>query len=432
MRRNRVMVFIVLYLFSAGIVPVASAQDPLGGLALGLGLDNFAKQLQTLIDKAVGGGMILEIGAGGQISLAISQAKAAYEADLALTYDKLNSGERQTINSLSSLLSDVEKKTYKDVADLEGRALAISHSLPFSKSLPRMFSYEPTFAPQTSSANTVPVRFEGDFTDLVRRGLEPSAVINGNGKPIGSLAKNNSFMTFELPFQSLNSAPDKVVTNYLQVHVPYKEKCYLLLTCDRTAEFRVPITTLPSGAGVVTINYKTTKPGTDTRTFMSGEMRQESVDDDIKCGGEHADLAIHTVNPDPGYTLDPNTVTYHMNWSQGKEGRDGDWWLERNCSSPTTACLCFSTEHHRAGTSGKIHFTMSFRESKPINVSVPGSQSVTLKWGDNQVVEIPVGATWTGSFTRFDGKTVSFAGPFSDTYGTITQNANVINLRTIP
>jgi|SRR6185312_8256998 len=418
------------------LVPVTTtrAQDPLGGLALGAALDNFANKLQTLVDKAVGGGMILEIGAGGQISLAISQAKAAYEADLDLTYSKLNAGEQQTVNSLSSLLSDFEKKTYKDVADLEGRALGISHSLPFSKSLPRMFSYDPTFTPVSSQISVVSIRFDGDFTDLVRRGLEPVAsLVNGNDKkPIASVAKNNNFMTFDIPIQFFTSAQNKVVPNYLQVHVPYKETCRLFFSCDRTAEFRVPITTLPAGAGTVVISYKTTKPGTDTKTFTSGEFKQESVDDDIKCGGEHADLAIHTATPDPGYTLDPNTVTYHMNWSQGKEGRSGDWWLEKNCSSPTTACLCFSTEHHRAGTSGKIHFTMSFRESKPINVDVPGSQPVKLGWSDNQVVTIPVGATWTGSFTRFDGKTVSFAGTYSDPYLSVTQNANVINLRTIP
>src|SRR5262249_55565188 len=161
---------------------------------------------------AVGGGIILEIGAGGQISLAISQAKAAYEADLDLTYSRLNAGEQQTVNSLKSLLTDFEKKTYKDVADLEGRALAISHSLPFSKSLPRMFSYDPTFTPVNGGLTTVTVRFDGDFTDLVRRGLEPTAeLVDGNNrKPISSLAKNNSFITFDIPVQSLSAAPNKV------------------------------------------------------------------------------------------------------------------------------------------------------------------------------------------------------------------------------
>lgn len=438
MKAGRLAV-LVLLACSGLCVQKAHAQDPLGGAVLGVGLDNFANKIQQAIQQAIGGGLILEVGAGGQISTVISQAKAAYESDLNLTYSKLNAAEQQTVNSIASLADAYEKKTYADVADLEGRAAGIVHALPFSKTLPRVFSYSPEYATQAGFPTTLQVKLDGDFTDVVRRGLDASLSIcadaqctHPKGKTVTNSAKTNGILEFDVPFDAFDHADNKVSYTMVAIAVPYKESCYLLLSCDRVADFRVPISVLPKSAGVVRIDYKTTKPDTDTRPFTCPEQQQESVDDDIKCGGEHGDLAVHRCSADPGYSVIPNTVTWHKTWTQGKEGRDGDFWLESNCSSATTPCLCVSTEHHRAGKSGKVHFQIIGTETKPITTDVPGQQTITLGWEDNEVIELPAGATWHGTFTRFDGKPATFAGPFHDQYVSVYQNANVLSFRTIP
>src|ERR1700730_17850126 len=156
-------------------------------------------------------------------------------------------------------------------------------------------------------------------------------------------------------------------------------------------------------------------------------------DDDIKDGGEHGDLAIHTWPPDPGFQVVPGTVHYQITWSQGKEGVDQDWWFSRNLSTPNQAVLAFSTEHHRFGTSGKIHFKIQFTEEKATTVSTTATIGPTeLPFGSSKVFEVPPGANWKGTLDLFNGKSFDFAGPFINDYVRVGVAGNMITVHAIP
>ena len=106
--------------------------------------------------------------------------------------------------------------------------------------------------------------------------------------------------------------------------------------------------------------------------------------DDIKDGGEHADLAIHKWYPDPGWRVIPNTVKVKrpLDWSQGEEGVEKDWWFStRNPSTVNEAVVCANTEHHGLGTSGKIHFRIMFTEERDVTKLVSSTRDVAIGWG---------------------------------------------------
>ena len=121
-------------------------------------------------EKAIGGGMVLEIGAGGILSQAIRQAQDAYANSLQLTVDKLSGEEQQTLASLTSAVNDFVNKTSASMSALEDKAKAIIHQLPFTKNYPHVVSYLPQYVSKQdfNDDGTIRVRLDGDFIDVTR------------------------------------------------------------------------------------------------------------------------------------------------------------------------------------------------------------------------------------------------------------------------
>jgi hypothetical protein len=111
---------------------------------------------------------------------------------------------------------------------------------------------------------------------------------------------------------------------------------------------------------------------------------------------------------------------------------DQDYWLDRNCSTLLVACLCVSTEHHGAGTSGKVHFRINFYEETDVITHTTTPNKLKIGWGESRVVQIPTGATWTGTYISFDGKRHDFAGPYQDDFILVSQTANLVTVTTAP
>jgi hypothetical protein len=410
--------------------------DPLGGLALGVGLDKLGNSIKDAVSSAIGGGQILEVQGGGQVSLAIQQAKIAYADDLNLTYDKLSAAEQQAITNIFSNAMVFENKTYKDIKDVEKSAQVAIDALPLSKTFPLMSRLVPTYAEQTG-AKTISVQVEGNFVDVVKRGFDATLTVNAH--QIVNTNKTNSLLVFDIPTAILNHADNHVSPNTLTLSIPYVKPGALgFLNIDwfstkDAATFLLPLMTLPKTFGTIAVTSQVTKPGTVTKPISSPEQQQESVDDDIKCGGEHGDLAVHTWPVDPGWQIIPASTHAQVTWSQGKQGQDGDWWIQSNCSSATALCFCVSTEHHRTGTSGKVHFKMVATEQQQTNVTQSRTDVIPIGWGDSKVYQLPDGGTvWTGSYTRFDNKVIQFAGTYSDAFLTVTQTGSVISFRSQP
>ena len=414
-------VFVLLPLSSA------NAQDPLGGLVLGAALDKFASRVNETIERAVGGGLLLEVQAGGQVAIAIQQAKMAYASSLDLTYGKLSAAQQSSVNSLAATANQFLDKSYKSTREVVASAQAVVHALPFSKNFPQLVSFSPDYAIQDGRA--VHLELYGDFYDIGREGFD--ALVKVGGKEYKNTSKTSQRLAFDIPVGDLQKSPSAVTYNNLVITIPFLEGGVIGST-RKNAEFRIPLMVLPKALGTITLVESVVGPSVEKRTVTTDEFKQESGDDDIKCGGEHADLAIHEIAPDPGWRVIPSTVKWVVTWSQGKEGVDEDWWLAKNCSTYVSACLCVSTEHHGRGTSGKVHFLIKYDAERDTTSKESKTHKLSLGWGDHQVIELENGASWTASYARFDGQTPSLGKDYSDAFLTVSQSGSTVNFRTVP
>lgn len=424
---------VVLLLLGASSVARA---DFFTGVGIAVGLDKMADAVKEAIDNSVGGGQILEIQAGGQLLAAIAQAKSVFDQERNLTLADFHGSEQTTLSSLQTTAEAFIEHSFTDAKTITRQAQGIVHDLPFSKNFPQVWRYSPTYVAPTVSA-TGPghahLELEGDFYDVLRADYDATLTIGqANFEAAG---KTSQMLAFDVPLDKFTASASASTINYVKVVIPYRDNFLGVVPRKRESTLLLPIIFLPPAPGTVTVSITATAPTILKQSKTSPEQIQESGDDDIKCGGQHADLAIHTDWPDSGWRVVPSSVTWKVNWSQGHEGHEGhdnDFWLERNCSSATAACLCVSTEHHRAGTSGKVHFNINYTEEKDSTVANTTSQAYKMGWGDSRVIEVPAGATWAGDYTRFDGKQVQFTGPHQDAYLRVSQIGSTLTLQTAP
>lgn len=421
--------FVLPFVATATAVPANAQLDPLGGLTLGAAFKVFGDQVKEIEEKAIGGGLLLEVQAGGQIGVLLQQANTTYQADLNLTFDRLDASAQAAVNNIASVVKDYSNQIYGQMADITSRAQTITNTLPLANALPQVGMFGPTWVVQGHAA-PVAVEVRGNFVDLGRAGYDPVATING--KNYVAAAKTTQYLRFDIPLAQLAAAPQTVTSNPIVIQIPYHQKVFFFFDKKVVSTFTVPLMVLPVRPGTLTFTTDHTVAGTETQSFTTQEFTQESGDDDIKCGGEHADLAIHQIAPNPGWTVIPSSVTWHIDWSQGDQGVDKDFWLAQNCSTYTTACLCVSTEHHRFGTSGKVHFTVSYSAMRPTTANQHSVQSATLDWSEQKTFAFPAGGTWTASFVQFDGTHYDFNTPFQNAFINVSTAGNVVSIRAVP
>ena len=424
--RRYTTLLLVAILFVGSSEPARAQDDPFGGAAIGIGLKKLGDAINEAVERAIGGGLILEVQAGGQVSVAIQQAQAAFDHEKQLTFSQLNGVEQNSINSVASVANDFLTAASADMADIEQRAQAAIHQLPFSKNFPQAWKWSPAYFEKVGTAS-LRVQLIGDFYDLPTNGFD--AVLTLGNKPYKNAEKDSGQVTFLIPMSDLQNAPDRPLENSFEIKIPYKAG---LFGTKKYASFIGSTVAVPLKLADIDIAITTATSGIEQQSARGPDDQQESGNDDIKCGGEHADLAVHIVYPESGWRVVPSSATWNVTWSQGNQGVDQDWWLDRNCSSPTTACLCVSTEHHGFGTSGKVRFFIVFTEEHDVVNTSINHNPVSVGWGESRVVTIPFGATWTGTYKRYDGKEFQFAGPYKDDFIWVTQDANLVTIATAP
>jgi hypothetical protein len=376
--------------------------DPLGGLALGAAFKVLGDKINEAIERATGAGLILEIQAGGQVELMIEQATAAFEHEQQLFWANLNTTQQNSISSIYAVANAFLNKTYQSVNDLETRAQTVIDSLPFAKNFPQAWHFGPAFAEATG---TNPIRFAvtGHFYDLGRDGYDAELSING-AVPIKNIVKDYTSIAFEVPRTALKPASTNVGENQVTIRVPYQKG--VIFHSKEFAEYKTVIGSLPQFVGTLTSTIKTTAAGPPAvQANLGPEDNQDSSDDDIACGGEHADLAIHLAYPTTGWRVQPSSVGWQLLWTQGDAGNDWDDH-PRNCSTKLVACLCVTTRHKNFGTSGKLRFRVQFSEEHDTIITTPVSSDLKLSWGLIKTIDIPPtgAAAWSGSYAPFNGK----------------------------
>ncbi|EEA03504.1 hypothetical protein BH160DRAFT_1185 [Burkholderia sp. H160] len=401
-----------------------------GGLAIGAGLDKLGNDIKDAISNAAANGQLLEAQAGGQVYIAIQQAKETYNSELDLTIDTVSGAEQNSLNSIASVATSFENKTYQDLSSLNTQIRSSIHDIPFSKTFPQVLNYRPAFLEANPANGNVHLLLDGDFYDSLRNDYMPTLSINGKSLP--ATLRTSTQLGFDIPKSEFPAKPDALTVSYATVNIPYSTKTFWIFPSKSTSSVSLAMATLPKAPGTVRLDITTTSPGMATQTKSSPEMSQESSDDDIKCGGEHADLAVHFSTPDTGWAVVPDSTQWQVTWDQGNQGKGQDWWLERTCSTATQACVCVSTEHHGSGTSGKVHFKIVYTEEKPVVNSSTSTQDIDIGWDEMRTVTIPAGATWQLQYNRFDGKQMQVAGIYGDAFVKVSQTANKVTVSTAP
>ncbi|CAB3773909.1 MULTISPECIES: hypothetical protein [Burkholderia] len=401
-----------------------------GGLAIGVGLDKLGNDIKEAISNAAANGEILEAQAGGQVYIAIQQAKETYNSELDLTIDKLSGTEQNALNSIASEATDFENKTYKDLSSLNTQVRSSIHDLPFSHSFPQVLDYGPAFLDVNPANGVVHLVLDGDFYDALREGYTP--ILNVNNKSFPATLRTSAQLGFDIDKSEFAAQPNALTISYATVNIPYATQKLLFFPAIGTSSVSLAVATLPKTPGTIEFDLTTTSPGTARQTKVSPEMSQESAEDDIKCGGEHADLAVHFSYPDSGWAVIPDSTQLQVTWDQGKQGTGQDWWLERTCSTATVACVCMSTEHHGAGTSGKVHFKIVYTEEQSIVNSTTTPQNIDIGWDESRTVTLPAGATWQIQYDRYDGKKQQIAGVYGDAFLKVRQVGNQVTMSTAP
>ena len=444
-----------------------------GSLIFGDFIKQATDKLNDLISHAQAAGQILEIEAGGQILTVIDQARYAYHNEMVLTIGELDAAATNTVNSINSVLTAFEEKAYTDARDLEARALVISHNLPFAKHFPQIVTWSPkqltsNFKSSSSfkvhnppsryvkSASTVSaeqaeadfkavyqkvteqenkffddnvlITFDGDFYDMFRKKYNAVLKIN-NKNSFTNSTKTSQEIGFLVPRSALIYSDNSISYNTCDITIPYSKTVLLFFHKKMTADFKVYISSLPKNLGTLTVTTHVSTPVMVTVDRSSGQYSQLSSDDDIKCGGEHADLAIHCINATPGgWQIIPGSVGYHMNHAEGEWNYCGP-----DHSTAGTACVNFNTIHHGFGTSGKIWFNITYKETNQVIQDVITNIPVGITWSQSRVVTIPQSATWSAKFIQFDGKEYDFGGPDTNNpYIKVSTSGQNITFRSIP
>src|SRR5258706_10558345 len=102
-KRHQLPQWVIPFAFS--ILPLVNAgctATPPSTATLGVVLDRMMAQVKEAEEKAIGGADLVLVQAGGEVALAVQNAKGAYASSLDKTMDAFSSADQQVINSLNS------------------------------------------------------------------------------------------------------------------------------------------------------------------------------------------------------------------------------------------------------------------------------------------------------------------------------------------
>jgi hypothetical protein len=389
----------------------SSGQGVATAATVGVVLSGLLDQVGGLIDQAKNAGNSLQMEAGREVYLALQNAQNAYAQSLNLTVSTAGGEVTKQIGQLTSLVNDVQNNTFGSLTQLTTRTQTIVNSLPFRQHQPQVERITPTFIAPRLAAQSVPVRYEGNFEFASDPSFAPILKLHAKQIPLGT--NTTQKLTFELPRNELgignNPAVDSVHFVHGTLEIPWNESIWMGLRHRRHQDtYKTLIGVLPSSPGAISVMHFVPREVIETRAFNSTTFELCSI---RECGNnDHLDVPF-AVAPDAGWSVVRNTSHFDKSWNEGDNSNsfvsdDGGQVVYK-----------VSTVHHGAfGTSGKVRFSIGFNESRAHTVTdtvtevINDSGRTTLHWGEQRTYPFATG-TYKVVFDAFDKAHFEFQAP---------------------
>lgn len=340
--------------------------NQLGVLALGVVLDRFLDQAQSVIRTAGAEARTTVVQAGQQAYNAIQTAKAAYADSLNLTIDKLDQFKTRTVQELQSVLDDLQKRTDDMARKVMSQSQQIINSLPFANTIPQLTDFSPNFVTGGSQPKPFELELQGNFVFAQRAELRPTLEYAGKTyQPMQNLTQS---LKFQLTPSRTNNTSKVIDLMNVKITIPYEDG---LLKTRKIATYNLIIGILPPVATNVDVYLKTIKPTKEVKHFVTSQWQQHSSNDDLE--------DVYTGPAHPGWTIIPNSVRFVVDWSQGDEN---DQWSKSLIGSSGQVAYRVKTVHHRFGTSGKVNFHFEYDLERTIQeeTTIQRQHIVSQQW----------------------------------------------------
>lgn len=337
--------------------------------------DKVNEVIRQAIEEAEGAMQRLLIQAGRQVSLAIQNAKDAYDDSLQKTKAAVSSVIRETLEQLEGMVKDLQNKTETMLIDMEERAQQIINSFPFVSNKPQLTHVNPRYLVPTTSREPI-ITCGGNFIDAATKGYEPS--LDWEGRSIPPLNTTTQRLDFKIPFDRAKLDQFSFFATTLKVKW---EAGWYWWSNKKVSEYKVWIGVLPLSPGKITAIYTASTAEHLIRRFSSGNFHLEG---NSLGGGILEKVSMgkgdFTAGPEKGWHVVPGTSHLVVN---GTNSQVGSRLTNENDTQVSYEVTIMSISAAKAWADVRIDFDEFHDEAK---VSTR-EEEIDLKWGDSVIIE---------------------------------------------
>ncbi len=382
---------------------VVSAGFKMGeALALRSVLDDLQKRVDGSIQQAINvgenAGIRLELEAGRQVTLAIQNAKNAYLESLDQTVDRLDAVARSSLNSLASMVQEMENKGSLEISRIEAAAQQLINTLPFANTHPQLKSVQPKYVVLPSSGRELTLQFWGNFKDAAHQQYEPSLEVGGRVyHPISTTTQNLAFRCF---IDKTSTSQFSCLSGLLKI--PFEAGKFF--TEKSVAEYKILLQVLPSSPGKIKVYY-TSKQSEKIMQNKTVTINARA-DNDFPARSVTKTAVIH---PDSGWSIDPSSVQGPF-VHKGAHGSHGQPQIVSKDSNQIVAQVGLSAVDGKH--MGRIAYDVRFFQVQQVQKIEKRQEELVILWQNSKVLDHENNEeVHKIEFDAFDGTHSEYAGP---------------------
>lgn len=367
------------------------------GVVVGMLLNQLKDVVRGLIREFESATKGILIQAGGEVFLAIQNFEVVYKDLLKDTFEEVNKTVQGTLENVRSVVMELEKGIAADVEKIIGDAQTVINALPFTDKHPQMARFSPTYVAPSLNAYEFTLMLKGNFPQAQDKDFTPYLVIGDRRYEL--IENTTQSLKFRIPISALTRGGSATSFGTIEagIFIPYDLG---LFHKKKVATYKAVIGVLPSSPGRIIFRHKEIKQFIETKSLSTPTFYQHSSDDDL------IDIHYTADGPPAGWTVQPGSSNFVLEWAQGNQNEDWSYNWERD--NPSVSYRV-TTIHRSWGTSGKLNFHITYNTETQREEIQWIDEVLDLRWGDSRTFEYSPGY-WKVLFDSFDGKHNEISG----------------------